>query len=84
MVCNMEEKKVIKQDWVDALVRQATENLAPADEIVWLQEKFDALGVTYGMERRQDIDRLIFQKMNGRDPEKDSQLIKIRYWMRVL
>ena len=69
-----------KADWIAALVKGATENLAPADEVVWLREKFDSFGAKYGMARRQDIDQLIFQKMYGRCPDKESQLLKIRYW----
>ena len=73
-------KNDAKSDWINALIHQATEKAFPSDEIVWLQEKFDSLGMKYGMERRQDIDRLVFQKMTGNCLVKDSQLLKIRYW----
>lgn len=32
------------------------------------------------MYRKQDVDRLIFEKMNGRCPLRDSEILKIRYW----
>lgn len=66
--------------WIDALIRQATENLNPSDESIWLQEKFHRIGTKYGIRRQQDIDRLIFQKLYLCPPTKDSQVLKIRYW----
>lgn len=45
-----------------------------------MQEQFDALGTTYGLSRRGDVDRLIFQKLYGRLPKKESEILKIRYW----
>ncbi len=75
-----EHKCDTKAKWVDRLIQRAAERLAPSDEAVWIQEKFDSFGVKYGLARRQDIDRLIYQKLTGRCPERDSQLLKIRYW----
>lgn len=51
-----------------------------AEEIRWVQTKFEQLGKQSGLLRKQDVDRLVFEKMNGRCPEKDSEILKIRYW----
>lgn len=76
----MTEKDKEQTIWLDALIQQATENLSPSDEAVWLRERFHMLGAKYGISRQQDIDCLVFQKISGHPPIKDSQLLKIRYW----
>lgn len=80
MVYTMTERDDVNPEWIHTLIRQAAETPAPSDEILWLQGKFNALGRKYGMERRQDVDRLVAQKMTGSGPVEDSRTLKIRYW----
>lgn len=66
--------------WAEQVLEECMASISPAQELVWLQRQFDAIGIESGLTRKNDVDRLIFQKMHGRTPERDSEILKIRYW----
>lgn len=73
-------KKKICFPWIKEMIKECTSRTEESEEICWIQSKFEELGKQSGLTRKQDIDRLVFEKMNGRCPDKESEILKIRYW----
>lgn len=49
-------------------------------ELRWLKEKYHSFRLKNNIKKKSDADQLIFQKMYSKKPEKNSDILKIRYW----
>ena len=72
----MEEKKKIEMLVLDC-IRRGKE---PRRELVWLEEKYQRFAVENRLAGRAQTDALIYKKMYGTKPEKESHVLKIRFW----
>ena len=59
-------------------LKQQMETVRP--EVKWLQEKFAGIMKRYGLNSRKETDILIYERMYGRQPERTSEYLKVRYW----
>ncbi len=68
----------------DRLIRLGEECLirgrSERPELSWLRSIYDRFRADCGLSGKSEADRLIFEKMYSRTPEKDSEILKIRYW----
>ena len=62
----------------EADLKQQRETVRP--EVKWLQEKFAGIMKRYGLNSRKETDILIYERMYGRQPERTSDYLKVRYW----
>lgn len=65
----------------DALVEQCLKKekeLRP--ELLWLQKMYERFCEREGAVKKGEADRILYQRMYGKNPEKSSDLLKIRYW----
>lgn len=72
----MEEKKKIEMLVLDC-IRRGKE---PRRELVWLEEKYQRFAAENRLAGRAQTDALIYKKMYGTKPEKESHVLKIRFW----
>lgn len=49
-------------------------------ELSWLKEKLERLRLKYNIRKKGELDAFIFRKMYDKEPDKHSDLLKIRYW----
>lgn len=65
----------------DTLVDQCLENeKKPRPELLWLQEMYRRFCEREGIIKKAGGDILLYQRMYGKMPEKNSDILKIRYW----
>ena len=62
----------------EADLKQQRETVRP--EVKWLQEKFAGIMKRYGLNSRKETDILIYERMYGRQPERTSDYLKVRYY----
>jgi hypothetical protein len=49
-------------------------------EQIWIKDKFRQFGNKYQIKKIGDVDRFLYEKMTGCAPEKESNLLKDRFW----
>lgn len=49
-------------------------------ELRWLKERYRSFQLSNHLKKKSDADQLIYQKMYSKKPEKNSDILKIRYW----
>lgn len=49
-------------------------------ELQWLKARYENIQNKYHFKTRHETDLFLYEKMYGRNPDKSSELLKIRYW----
>lgn len=49
-------------------------------ELEWLGSRYEHIQNKYHLKNKRETDRFLYQRMYGHEPEKDSAVLKIRYW----
>lgn len=53
---------------------------AQRPELIWLKDKHSRIQEKYHLKTKSNTDLLLYEKMYGHAPEKQSALLKLRYW----
>lgn len=68
----------------DAIIRLARQCLLlgkqERPELIWLKEKCRLIQEKYQLRTKSDTDTWLYRKMYGRSPDRESDLLKIRFW----
>lgn len=66
--------------WLKETLALCTAFEPPSQESRFIREQFAKLAQVNGIARKKELDRLVFERMYGRKPEKDTDFLSIRYW----
>lgn len=75
-----EEKKHIEKKIFDTARQSLQTSGADRPEVKWLQELMACIQRRYKLKSRTQADRLLCERMLGREPRTGTESLKIRYW----
>ncbi len=76
----------MNQNQIQTLVREiwnktvSSEDSKNSVELRWLKENIKRFAEQNHLQKKQDIDAALYEKMYGQPSDSDTQLLKIRYW----
>lgn len=76
----MEQLKKDTLDWMERTLALCTQSGQASREALWVRERFEDVARSQSLRRRGALDQLIFARLNGRQPEKSTEQLAIRYW----
>lgn len=76
----MEPLEMDTQNWLEETLALCTEPGWESRERLWIRERFEAVARSQNLSGRGMLDRLIFERLYGRPPEKSTEQLTIRYW----
>lgn len=75
---------MLEQYRMDDMTRLAMECISlggrPRPELRWLNCRYDRVKKRCGLRSKTETDKLLYERMYGRAPKKDSEVLKLRYW----
>ena len=75
---------MLEQHRKDDMTRLAMECISlggrPRPELRWLNCRYDRVKKRCGLRSKTETDKLLYERMYGRAPKKDSEVLKLRYW----
>ena len=75
-----EEKKHIEKKIFDTARQNHQTTGADRPEVKWLQERMACIQRRYKLKSKIQVDRLLCERMLGREPRTGTESLKIRYW----
>ena len=66
--------------WMKETLALCTAFEPPSRESRFIREQFEKLAQANGITRKNELDRLVFERMYGRKAEKNTDSLTIRYW----
>lgn len=68
------------EQWLEQTLVLCTAPETESREIAWIRERFEDTARSQNLRRRGQLDRLVFERLYGRSPEKSTEQLPIRYW----
>lgn len=76
----MEQYQKETLDWLENTLALCTEPGWESRETAWIRERFEDVARSQGLSGRGALDRLVFERLYGRQPEKSTEQLAVRYW----
>lgn len=76
----MEQYQKETQDWLENTLALCTESEWESRETAWIRERFEDVARSHNLNGRGALDRLVFERLYGRQPEKNTEHLAVRYW----
>ena len=76
----MEQYQKETLDWLEKTLALCTESGWESREAAWIRERFEDVARSQSLSGRGALDRLVFERLYGRQPEKSTEQLAVRYW----
>lgn len=76
----MEQYKKDTLEWLESTLALCTEPGQESQEAIWIRARFEDVARARNLSGRGTLDRVVFERLNGRQPEKSTEQLAIRYW----
>lgn len=67
-------------EWLENTLALCTASEEESQERIWIRERFEDVARSQGLSGRGALDRLVFERLYGRQPEKSTEQLTVRYW----
>ena len=76
----MEQLSPDSLEWLENMLAFCTASEQESQERIWIRERFEDVAQSQGVSGRGALDRLVFERLYGRQPEKSTEQLTVRYW----
>lgn len=76
----MERPRPDSLEWLEQTLVLCTAPEQASRERIWIRERFEDVARSQSLSGRGALDRLVFERLYGRQPEKSTEQLPIRYW----
>ena len=76
----MEQRKPDSLEWLKKTFALCTASEQESQERIWIRERFEDVARSQSVGSRGALDRLVFERLYGRQPEKSTEQLTVRYW----
>ena len=76
----MEQRRPDSPEWLKKTLALCTASEQESRERIWIRERFEDVARSQHLSGRGALDRLVFERLYGRQPEKSTEQLPIRYW----
>ena len=76
----MEQLSPDSLEWLEKVLALCTASKQESQERIWIRERFEDVARSQHLSGRGALDRLVFERLYGRQPEKSTEQLPIRYW----
>lgn len=76
----MEQRKPDSPEWLKKTLALCTASEQESQERIWIRERFEDVARSQSVGSRGALDRLVFERLYGRQPEKSTEQLTVRYW----
>lgn len=76
----MEQRRPDSPEWLKKTLALCTVSEQESRERIWIRERFEDVARSQHLSGRGALDRLVFERLYGRQPEKSTEQLPIRYW----
>lgn len=76
----MEQRSPDSLEWLEKTLALCTAWEQESRERIWIRERFEDVARSQSLSGRSALDRLVFERLYGRQPEKSTEQLPIRYW----
>lgn len=76
----MEQRRPDSPEWLKKTLALCTASEQESRERIWIRERFEDVARSQCLSGRGALDRLVFERLYGRQPTKSTEQLPIRYW----
>lgn len=76
----MEQRRPDSPEWLEKALALCTAPEQESQERIWIRERFEDVARSQRVSGRGELDRLVFERLYGRQPEKSTGQLTVRYW----
>ncbi len=76
----MEQEQKDTLNWLEETLALCTKSGWESLETVWIRKRFEDVARSQNLNGRGALDRLVFERLYGRQPKKSTEHLPIRYW----
>ena len=76
----MEQRRPDSPEWLKKTFALCTASEQESQERIWIRERFEDVARSQSVGSRGALDRLVFERLYGRRPEKSTEQLTVRYW----